>query len=78
MADEPSIPPAEGKPDGVEDFKVLSLDKPETDTLPAEKPLDELNKDELNKLLENLNQGPVNPDNEARKIDVAYRLRTAK
>jgi hypothetical protein len=71
MVDEPNIQPAEG----VQDVKVLSLEDNNDNT---NKSLDQLNKDELQKLLDDLTQGPVDADKEARKISVAYYLGKAR
>jgi hypothetical protein len=71
MVDEPNIQPAEG----VQDVKVLSLED-NNDT--TNKSLDQLNKDELQKLLDELTLGPVDADKEARKINVAYYLGRAR
>jgi hypothetical protein len=71
MADETNIPPAEG----VQDLKVLSLGDNSDN---SDKPLDQLNKDELQKLLDDLSQGPVDAEKEARKISVAYYLGRAR
>jgi hypothetical protein len=74
MADEPNIRPAEG----VQDLKVLDLQDNADNPDNTNKSLDQLSKDELQKLLDELSTGPVDADKEARKINVAYFLGKAK